>query len=273
MEDEDERRFRTIQRCDDLLREQDFPGTAVRAAARRLAAARTALERLTPQEQEAKELVPWDGVEIRKRSRDLRREYLAPIAQAARAIEFIDHTPGAATALRMPHASQSAARHVEAGDRFAKFLKDHRASFLKETGLDRNLFAKLRSATQELRRQSTLVHTTRGERTRLLREIKSQLRKGRAQVDLLKVLLEPMLIERHLEAHWDMASRVGPKMGRPRHSAEERARKRIENGQRRVGRREARTQKREQVRLARRARRRKGAAGALPAPPPGGALP
>jgi hypothetical protein len=277
MEDEDVRRFQTIQRCDDLLRKHDFPGTAVRAAGKRLASSRSELERLTQEERRAKRLVPWDGVEIRKRCRNLRKEILAPMAKAARAIDgFMRDTPGAARALRMPHPSQSAALHVEAGERFGMFLKDHRTSFLKETGLDPNLLAKLRAATRELRQQSKLVHTTRGERTRLLREIKSQVRKGRAQIDLLKVLLEPMLIERGLETSWAMASRVGPKMGRPRYTAEERARKRIENAQRKVARREAQKQKREQLRLARRAQRLgKAGRAALPPPPqpPGTASP
>jgi len=256
MEAEDERRFRSIKECDDLMRKQNFPGTAVRLAARRLAAARVELEDLSVQERDAKRLVPWDGVEIRKRSRDLRKEYLSPVAKAAKAIDgFVRDTPGAAKALRMPHPKDSVALHVEAGDRFAKFLKEHLTSFLKESGFDRNFLSKLRAATDELRKQSQFAHSTRGERSRLLREIKSQLKKGRAQIDLLKVLLEPLLIERQLETMWALASRVGAKIGRPRYTPEERARKTIENAARKVERREQRRQKKEQLRLARRAKR------------------
>ena len=256
MEDEDERRFQSIQRCDTILREQKFPGTAIKAAAKRLAVVRAELKALMARERAAKGLLPWDGKEIRKRSRDLRKEYLLPISRAAKAIDgFVKHTPGAALALKVPHLTDSAALHIEAGDRVAKFMKDHRAAFLKETGFDRNFFSKLRAATNELRTQSAFAHKTRNERSALLRDIKAGLKKGRTQIDLLKSLLEPFLIERHLDRVWEIESRVGPKQGRPRDTPEQRAEKRIQNARRKQERLEAQRLRREQLKEARRARK------------------
>jgi hypothetical protein len=256
MEGEDERRFLSIQRCDTFLRAQQFPGTAIKAAAKRLAAVRAELDALMARERAAKGMLPWDGKEIRKRSRDLRKGYLLPISRAAKAIDgFVAHTPGAAAVLKVPHLTDSAALHVEAGDRVAEFMKGHRAAFLKETGFDRNLLSKLRAATNELRRQSAFAHKTRNERSALLRDIKAGLRKGRTQIDLLKSLLEPFLIERKLNRVWEIESRVGPKLGRPRNTPDQRNEKRIQNARRKKERLEAQRLRREQLKEARRARK------------------
>lgn len=256
MEHEDMRRFLSIKRCDTLLKEQKFPGTAVRLSVKRLAVVCGELEQLLEDEKDAKRLTPWDGKEIRKRSRNLRTEYLSTIARAARAIDgFVKHTPGAAEALKVPHQTDSAALHVEAGDRFVKFLKTHRVNFLRETGFDRNLLSKLRAATDELRTQSAFAHTTRRQRSSVLRAIKRRLTQGRAQIDLLTRLLEPFLIERKLEGAWAQASRVGPKKGRPRDTPEQRAQKRLVKAAQKVQKLEQQRLNREAAKQARRAKK------------------
>ncbi len=256
MEDEDLRRLISIQKCDAFLREYQFPGAAIELAAKRLAVINAELQELRDRESMAKGRLPWDGREIRKRCRNLREEHLKPISKAAKAIdEFVKYTPGAALALKVPHKKDSAELHVAAGVRFTKFMKEHRAEFLRETGFDRDFLGKLRATTRELRIQSTFASRTRTERSSLLREIKVRLTKGRRQIDLLKVLLEPLLIERKLQTYWAMASRVGPKKGRPRDTPEQRAAKRALAPEQRKERIEQRRLKRERQLEARRARR------------------
>jgi hypothetical protein len=256
MESEDERKFESIKRVDDLLRKQDFPGTAIRAAAKRIAVIRADLERLKVQESLAKNFMPWDGKEIRKRCRDLRKEYLTPISRAAKAIEgFLRDAPGAKEALKVPHLTDRAAVHIEAGERFTDFLRKHRTGFLRETGFDRNILSKLRAATDELRAQTRFANSSRKERSALIREIKSRLRNGRSQIVLLSSVLEPLLIARKLEVAWEQGSRVGVKQGRPRDTAEQRKEKRANAARRRQERLQQQRLKREQALAARRAKR------------------
>jgi hypothetical protein len=289
VESEDERKHFTIQRVDDLLREQDFPGTAIRAAAKRLAIVRAELDELKVREVDAKHNVPWDGKEIRKRCRNLRKEYLLPISRAAKAIEgFMEHTPNAKAALRVPHLTESAEKHVEAGERFATFLKTHRAGFLKETKFDRDILSKLRAATDELRAQSRFATRWRKERSALIREIKSLLKRGRNQIGLLASMLEPLLIARKLVGSWERAGRVGVKLGRKRDTPQQRAAKAVDAAKKKKekldeqhNRREARkaalrakkAQLAELAELRKQKRQRKPAAvneppGVAPAPPP-----
>ena len=256
MEAEDERKHFTIQRVDDLLREQDFPGTAVRAAAKRLAVLRAELDALKVREKDAKHLVPWDGKEIRKRCRNLRKEYLTPISRAAKAIEgFMEHTPSAKAALRVPHLTDSAEKHVEAGDRFATFLKAHRAGFLKETKFDRNILSKLRGATDELRAQAKFATRWRKERSALIREIKPRLKSGRNQITLLASMLEPLLIARKLVGAWEQASRVGVKLGRKRDTPHQRAEKALAAAQNKKVKLDEQQKRREAAKAARRAKK------------------
>ncbi|MFI5245788.1 MAG: hypothetical protein ACHQQR_11210 [Gemmatimonadales bacterium] len=256
MESEDERKHQSIQRCDDLLREQNFPGTAIRKAAKRLAVMRAELDQLAVREKDAKIMVPWDGKEIRKRCRNLRKEYLTPISRAAKAIDgFMRDAPGAKEALKVPHLTDRAAVHVEAGERFTEFLRKHRTGFLRETGFDRNILSKLRAATDELRRQTACATTSRRERSSLLRDIKARLRSGRSQIGLLSNILEPQLIERKLVGAWAWASRVGVKLGRPHDTPEERAAKRVEAAKRQKEKVEEQRKRRELAKAARRAKR------------------
>ncbi|MFI5311166.1 MAG: hypothetical protein ACHQQ3_08045 [Gemmatimonadales bacterium] len=265
MENEDERRLYSIRRCDDFMREHQFPGPAIQAAARRLAASRAALDVLVRREHSAKGTLPNDGRLIRTRVRSLRTGFLSPIAKAARAVEgFVEHTPGAARALKVPHPKDSPALHVEAGDRFAEFLKQHRTAFLRETGFDRDTLSKLRAATDELRRQAGFAHSTRRERSGLLREIKRHLSAGRRQVDVLKVLLEPIVIERDLVHLWAMANRVGPRIGRPKDTPAQRAEKRAHAAERKAERRARKREEVEQQRQARRERRLRSKQGGAP---------
>ncbi len=256
MESEDVRRYLSIKRCDELIREQDFPGAAVKVAAKRVAILHTELTALWAREEKTRGVRPWDGKEIRKRSRDLRKEHLTPIAKAAKGIRgFITHTPGAAEALKLPHVTDSAEKHVEVGERFGGFMKDHRKSFLEETAFDRNFLSKLRAAVKELKTQSRFATASRTLRTELLRDIKEHLQEGRAKVDLLGSLLEPLLIERKLVGAWAQASRVGRKIGRPRDTPEQRTAKQIEKLKKKQEKLEEQRKRREALKAARQAKK------------------
>lgn len=256
MEQEDLRRFQSIERCDRFLREQEWTDVGIRTAAQGLHKVREELVVLIRKEAYAKVLRPNDGREIRKRAHYLRKRVLARIARAAKTVDgFLEHTPGARKALKVPHPSESADSHVEAGRRFARFLKDQRASFFKDAGIPKEITAELRAATEALRKQAALVNATLHERTRVLRDIKARARKGRAQIDLLSLLLEPVIADSELEVEWNFARRVGRKTGRPRYTAAERAEAAIQAAARRAERREERKREKIQRAEARRAQR------------------
>jgi len=269
MENEDQRRYQSIERCDVFLRKHAFPGKAVRAAASRLELIRADLDRLAVQEATAQMMLPVDGKEIKKRCLVYRKQVLSPIVKAAKVIDgFVRDTPGALEALKVPHPTDSAELHIEAGNRMTEFVKDYRTLFVREAQFDRGFVKSLRAATRALESQTKLRHSTRTKRSALIREAKALLRKGRNEIDLLTQLIDQFLVERGLQALWATAKRVGPRQGRPRDTTEQRRKKKekkakdkaasvAESLKRREDRKEATRQRKLQEKAAKQAKKDK----------------
>lgn len=152
---------------------------------------------------------PGSTVEFRRDK--LRNRRMIPLRDIARPL--LKFAPGAAEALRVPHAHASARTVAAAAARMVQALKPH-AALLRSANISHDF---LREMLQEARGLALAVKTNADERRKranvtrdVARELKRAFETTRTLGGLVK-LHYPTLEER-----WDAMDRISPPVGRPR---------------------------------------------------------
>lgn len=151
---------------------------------------------------------PGDTVAMRRDK--LRSKLMLPLRDIAEPV--LRFAPGAAEALRVPHAHASARVVAAAALRMADALEKH-GSLLRSAGISKD---DLRAMRQEARGLALAVKTnavTRQRRADVTRGVATEIKKGLLTVQSINGLV--MLRYRGLEELWSIANRNHPPVGRP----------------------------------------------------------
>jgi hypothetical protein len=151
----------------------------------------------------------------------LREDFLIPLGRAGK--KLLKHSPGSWRAFETPPKRSTAEVVVASARAMAKASRAHWKLFV-EVGFARNFAARMLKAANELEQRSATGVVARRERSRVLREIEGEVRKGRAILDLMDGLMIAHGREDEvLLSTWKRSKRIPGRIGRPRAKQRRRA--------------------------------------------------
>jgi hypothetical protein len=146
----------------------------------------------------------------------LLRKHLGPIA--ADGVVMFDGLPGIEEDLRLPRIKDAAEKHLEAAKRLQRVAEEHEEEFIEQRNYDGNFLEKFQRAVEDLEAAAGIDRGfVRAKYTRATVDMKDEITRVRRAFDVLDArVLEEYLDDRSQLRQWRRASRIPPKMGRPK---------------------------------------------------------
>lgn len=212
MRERDERQTNTLKAIAHNVRQTDFTNARARSLKKEILAHEERVLKLTEKNREAKFVsgLRRRGPKFTKHS--FREKHLIPLSRNGRKIAR-DH-PELASALKVPHKNASVAEVADAADRMADALTPYQNLLIK-AGYKRGYLKTLRKEAGVLRERAENAMEARSLLRRSNRELTDALSRARDTIDELDSVLRSLDNYSDYKIRWEIANRVGARMGRP----------------------------------------------------------
>lgn len=172
------------------------------------------LARLTQDERHALQFKGDDAAQPKHAAARLRERFLLRISGAGR--KLLRNVAGAERALRVPAKRANPAAIAEAARRLGDFLKPKARRLFLDAGFEPEFWSAFDEARTALALAIKDAAAEQGKAAKLAGRVRALIREGRADIEVLGGVLEPLLAADSTMRHmWDRARRVPRAIGRP----------------------------------------------------------